>query len=299
MDADHREAKPKGERTAGPSCANMRAMRLAALLALPLAPALFGCSVQPADNGTELANAATPAAPPAAAPPNLPSVAEPLSRRDLLLAVAEAASDHGAGIADPDRQRALDGQPFSVALRFCPGDETAAFRSSFDEEEGVLRLEVRPDLSADSLPAGAIDPARFEAVEGFWLHRPWLLDPACPVRAVESQPAVAAARPPAPAGEARPSPSVGIAQFLDSSSQRSRRRGERAYQLTRKLAQDEVAGPVDLLLEGRVSALPGGRTIVCAGGSTVTPPSCIVSVRLDRVSLRRPDGAVLAEWAGA
>lgn len=281
-------------------------MRMISCLILSLATALAGCTVEPSDNTVAAGNEAGATPPEATGPPAVPTVAPPLSRRDLLLAAAEAASDYSAGTEDMERQRSLDGRPFSVALRFCEGDGgSRLFKSSFDEEDGVLRLEVRPDLDARALEGMGFDPSSFEAVEGFWVRRPWLLDAACPAPAPvpEGPPAETpeeTEEAPEPVTEAAAPPStIGIAQFFDETSSRSQRRGNRPYEITRKLPKGQGPGPVDLLIEGRVRALPGGRTIVCSGRSPTAAPTCIVSVRIDQVSLRQPGGETLATWGPA
>lgn len=242
--------------------------------------------------------------------PALPTISEPLSRRDLLLATAGAASDFAAGVDDAERQRELDGQPFSFAIRLCQGDTGGAmFRSSFDEESRVLRLEVRPDIEANSPVIQQLSGPGIEAVEGFWIRKPWLLDPACPAAAPAAPPfeqreAGEAAEQDAEATQGAaerrlepPLPWVGIAEFHDQASDRSSRRGDRPYEMTRRLPEGARVGAVDLLIEGRLRALPAGKVIVCAGGSTATPPTCIISVRIDTVSLRQPGGEMLAEWS--
>lgn len=240
--------------------------------------------------------------------PALPSLAAPLSRRDLLLAVADAASDHASGRVDMVEQRAFDGRPFSVALRFCEGEpESGMFQSRFDADEGILRLSIRPDLDAATLET--TDPPPFEAVEGFWLPRPWLLDAACPVSGARPTPSPEEGPPPRglpptpPASGAAASPiigpRVGIAQFYDNTSDRGRRRDQRAYEVTRRLAEGSRPGAVDLVLEGRLRALPDGRTILCSGGSPASPPACIVSVAIDAVTLRQVGGEVLGTWASS
>lgn len=278
-------------------------MRLQSRLILSLAVALAGCTVEPADNNLAVANDAGAASPQASGPPVAPTVAAPLSRRDLLLAVAEAASDYAAGVDDTERQRSLDGRPFSFALRFCTGDaDSMLFKSAFDEDEGVLRLEVRPDLDAKALAGSGIDSSLFEAVEGFWVRRPWLLDAACPAPGAVSEgppvtPGASAETPQPEPGPAGSFSTVGLAHFFDDTSSRSRRRGDRPYEITRKLPEGQRPGPVDLLIEGRVRALLGGRTIVCSGRSPTASPTCIISVRIDQVSLRQPGGETLATWS--
>src|SRR5690606_32843882 len=116
----------------------------------------------------------------------LPVAEPPLDRSELLLAVAQAASDFAAGHDDATRQRALDGRLFEVALRFgCSNDGDDARLWSFDAPTRVLRVRVAPELSADSPEVTRLELGDFEAIEGFWVRRPWLLEAACPAPRVE------------------------------------------------------------------------------------------------------------------
>ncbi len=280
-------------------------MRRRSLLILALAASLPACGTDPPANSAagDVRNAAPQADP--VGQPAVPTVSAPLSRRDLLLAVAETASDFAAGVDDTERQRALDGQPFSFAIRFCEGEtEERVFRSSFDEESRVLRTEVRPDVDASSPSIRSLGQAQFEAVEGFWIRRPWLLDAACPAGAPVAPAAEASkiqgAQDPEPdAGPAPVPSSVGLAEFHQADSDRSTRRGTRPYEVTKRLPGTERPGAVDLLIEGRLRGLPGGKVIACTATSPATPPTCIISVRIDGVSLRQPGGEVLAQWSSS
>ena len=286
-------------------------MRFVSAAILLLAGVAAGCRADPVANDTaenvqndagekNLADAAA-----------LPTISQPLSRRELLLAAAEATSDFAAGMDDTERQRELDGRPFSLAIRFCEGDtDEALFRSSFDEESRVVRLEVRPDIDASSPLIQQLKERAIEAVEGFWIRKPWLLEPACPTMA----PAGPTTEPPnAEVGgepstetmqeqaEGRPQwvPRIGIAEFHDQTSDRSARRGNRPYEVTKRLPEGARMGPVDMVIQGRLRALTTGKVIVCTGGSASMPPSCIISARVDAVSLRQTGGDVLGEWRGS
>lgn len=165
----------------------------------------------------------------ALAPSEILPVDPPLDREGLLRAVGRAASDFASGLEDRDRQLQLDGRLFEVRLRFgCAGDAIETREWSFDEGQRVLRVRVEPELTSDSAALEALNLEGFEAVEGFWIRRPWLLEAACPaVR--EISPAADATAAPDPAAqpaadtETDPdadnnalSPRVGIAHFSPS-----------------------------------------------------------------------------------
>lgn len=254
-------------------------------------------------------------APPAAEPTEsrsapIPVVEPPLNREMLILTVTRAASDWAAGADDAERQRRLDGRRFELRLRFgCPGDEMASRQLRFDEQDRVLRVSVEPEISDDTALVERLEVEGVEAVEGFWLHRSWLLDPVCPAPppapapdpSAEDEPGTRAAAPAAPETqppiETAPSPTIGIAHFYTEHDSRTLRRQARAYESTIKL--EEGAAPsqqgYDLVLSGRLARLSDGRVIACTGGPDA-PPSCIVSARFDHVALVSPDGTVLAQW---
>lgn len=233
----------------------------------------------------------------------LTAVDPPLDRQGLALAVARAASDFAAGREGLENQRALDGRRFELALKFgCPGEEGDTRQWSFDERERVLRIRVEPELTQQAEPVSGLGLDHFEAVEGFWIRRPWLLVAACPKEPAEPEPAEEDATAPdaqAAPPEDRAAPRIGIAHFFTEQDSRALRREQRAYQATVKLPEgrDPSSTGYDLVLSGRLDALPDGRTIACSGGSANAPPSCIVSVTFDRITLRHPDGELLAEWS--
>ena len=270
-----------------------------------LACASLIISCRPAGEGAAEENVAANAAEPG--PIALP-VAEPLDREALLLAVMQAASAAALGHRDDDAQRKLDGDPFEFRLRFgCAGAtaETTDDRRgwNFDEERRVLRVHVDPDLSSSQLPPGIKDEAGFEAIEGFWLRRPWLLAAGCPVAKPPTQPSAEgedqqvalAAEPAAPIAQ----PRIGVAQFFTKGEARTQRREERAYEATATLGENEAPSPegYDLILSGRLKRLPNGRVIACAVSDMDSPPACVISVQFDRVWIERPDTReMLAEW---
>jgi hypothetical protein len=230
-------------------------------------------------------------------------VEPPLDRQGLLLAVMRAGSQFVLGRDDPEWQRQLGGRRFQVALRFgCPGDEMPTRQWTFDEETRVLRLSVEPDLTTQAPAVAELGFEQFEAVEGFWLNRPWLLEPGCPALPAEA----ASDDAEEDEGENDPSepqvaapPRVGLAHFFTAQDSRAQRRERRGYQTTQRLSQEQrpSAEGYDLALSGRLERLPDGRAIACTSASAEAPPTCIVSVRIDHVAFRRPDGALIAEWS--
>jgi hypothetical protein len=253
-----------------------------------------------------------------------PIVARPdpaLDRAALLAAVAQAASASAAGTQLPDALRALDGRQFEVRVRFgCrgpsepSGDEWLAW--SFDPETRTVRVRARPTINRDDPLVAGMAGEELEAVEGFWIPRPWLLQALCPATAAISgpselqEPGDAQRNGVAPAAEkgtdgaqpAEPLPAaqrVGIAQFFTSADPRTRRRDDRPYEAVHTLRADQPVGSqgFNLVLSGRLRAVPGRRVIECSAAGPDTPPDCIVSVQFQRVWIEQPETReVIAEW---
>lgn len=252
--------------------------------------------------------------------PVLPLPQVPLDREGLLLAVAKATSAQAMGVRDHMMQQHLDRQPFELKIRFgcngpasSPGSEPLLWR--FDRERRTLRLRAALTLSKETPAIGQLG-APFESVEGFWLDRPWLFQPACPIsvqrdsevahededvaketvtRAVERN-STSMLRSGAPN---RGFQDVGVAQFFSADESRTLRRNSRAYEATKLLAGDQYPSSqgYNLVLSGRLRALSSGLVISCVVGTADGPPPCVVSVELDRVRFEDPSsGETLAEW---
>jgi len=234
----------------------------------------------------------------------LPVAEPPLDREALLLAVVQAASAAATGKDRAEDERQLAGKRFELRLRFgCPGDPTGGSESrnwSFDEERRVVRVEIKPEIVSDTPLVKELLGSGFEAAEGFWIRRPWLLQAAC-LRSDDASPArdgEAGRETSAPSAPDEPAVQVGLVQFFTSDDRRTHRRDSRPYQATRPLAAGEQPSSAgyDLVIRGRLQGLPDGRVIACAL-SGARQPSCIVSARFEEVSLERADTAeLLAEW---
>lgn len=259
--------------------------------------------------------------------PTLPIVDPPINREGLLLAVARAASAAALGSDDAAEQRKLDGRRFEVRIRFGCGSVDKApetngpFSVRFDEKSRTLRISASPDLGIDDAPVAALaretpegpsgntQRPGIEAVEGFWIERPWLLADGCPaIRSQGQDPMEMRPEPaktgdePATAGPASvPSAGqrVGLAEFFTSADSRTGRRDRRAYELTKVLGEDEQASAqgYNIVLSGRLRAQPVGRVISCPLVADHEPPRCVVSAEFDRVLIERPDSKeILANW---
>lgn len=222
-----------------------------------------------------------------------------LDRSGLLSAVAQAASNYAVGAAatgtDP-----LVGRQFDIRLAFgCEGAEAppadgagdGLARWSWGPERETIRLSMTPgDWVRSALIAGA-GQDQWEAVEGFWISRPWMSAEGCP-----SIPAD-----PLASGPVAPSPqTVGLAAVFEAGGSRLGRRNGRAYTHTIRQAGDAPLVALDagyrVRLQGRIVAFPDGRAIRCRAANPNQRPVCVAAAQLDRVAFETPTGETLSEW---
>jgi hypothetical protein len=73
----------------------------------------------------------------------------------------------------------------------------------------------------------------------------------------------------------------------------------RAYEAVKAMDPGRPIGSqgFDLVLSGRIKALPDRRVIACISTGAQSPPDCIISADFDRVWIQAPGSAdVIAEW---
>ncbi len=242
------------------------------------------------------------AEPVSADPAPAPTVAAltTLNRADLLAATSRAASAYAAG-EQMEGADALVGRQFSIRIPFgCNGPQPTQAeaagdglaRWSWGPENQTIQLSLTPgDWLNTALIAGASE-SDWEAVEGFWVPRPWLTAGDCStVRADPLQ-----------SGAGAPSPqTVGLAAVFGADDSRVGRRNGRAYAFTiRPTGDTPLAAPsrgYRVVLEGRLAGFPDGRAIRCRASNPDQRPVCIAAMRLDRVGFTNADGSVLlSEW---
>jgi hypothetical protein len=231
--------------------------------------------------------------------PGVPALTT-LNRADLLAATSRAASAYAAG-EQMEGTDALVGRQFSIRIPFgcngprptqaeAAGDGLA--RWSWGPENQTIQLSLTPgDWLNTALIAGTSE-SDWEAVEGFWVPRPWLTAGDCStVRADPLQ-----------SGAGAPSPqTVGLAAVFGADDSRVGRRNGRAYAFTiRPTGDTPLAAPTRgyrVVLEGRLAGFPDGRAIRCRASNPDQRPVCIAAMRLDRVGFTNADGSVLlSEW---
>jgi hypothetical protein len=240
---------------------------------------------------TREAEAPTPSpAPPAPLPAAPPP---PLDRAGLLAAVDAASDAAAAGRPAPELVTALAGRTFEIGLPLgCFGAEAedatspAALGYAYDPEARVLRVRAKPEVWTETPWVRALIPAAdVEALEGFWVSRPWLRGADCPVGGV------ALDAPPAPE-------TLGIVQVFSAEQPRTARRDGRAYEAVRKLPEDQAPERAGyrLVLSGRVLDPADGPPVRCSVVHPDRRPICLVLADVQRVALSTPQGEVLAEW---
>lgn len=222
-----------------------------------------------------------------------------LGRGELLAAVARAASNYAAG-ADPATADPLVGRQFDIRLAFgCEGAEAPTSdgtgdglaRWSWSPDRESIRLSLTPgDWVRSALIAGT-GQEQWEAVEGFWISRPWMNADGCP-----SIPAD-----PLASGPVAPSPqTVGLAAVFEAGGSRLGRRNGRAYTHAIRQAGDAPLVALDagyrVRLQGRITAFPGGQAIRCRAANPNQRPVCVAAAQLDRVAFETPTGETLSEW---
>lgn len=237
--------------------------------------------------------------------PSLPAVLPDLSRADLISAVNQASSDYADGTI-PDGADPLVGRTFSVTVAFAcggPHEETAEPAAEiappgmpvalWGSDRQTIELQLTPANWADSrLIAREGENSAWEAVEGFWLPRPWMRSAACPVARDDwTGPGTTAGSP----------QTLGLAATFEEGGSRVGRRDGRPYAYTERRERDDAAlvAPAQgyrLVLEGRTVSFPDGRAVRCQARSSDVRPVCVVASRLDRVAFETADGKLLTEW---
>ncbi|MBU1378841.1 MAG: hypothetical protein KKE02_20630 [Alphaproteobacteria bacterium] len=282
------------------------------LAGLVCAPVVAGC--KPTQQPPPPAPA-PPIVQPTTLPPQAPSA---LDRARLLQAVDLAASSYTSGQTRAGEDVA--GRRFVLRQAFgCQGPALTATPGlaqwTWGRDRRSIEISLAPaDWSRDPLFSTADSP--WEAVEGFWIARPWMRDAGCPApptgttkdaeaattdRAAEPDAATPPIDPTTPAHPAAPAPQVaGLASVFEAGGSRVGRRDGKAFALTQRAETGVVlvapARGFRLVIEGRLGAFPSGQAIRCRAPSADTRPVCVAAAEVDRVAFEDADGRVLREW---
>jgi hypothetical protein len=263
--------------------------------------ALTGCNRKAPDPVATDVQTETPTTTSEPAAPAVPAPRPVLTRGDLVSAAGQAASAFAEGKA-PSTADPLVGRSFAVRVPFgchgpipaggsqAEGDGLAAWTWGPDRKSIELRM-TPSEWTGSAMLAKAGAPEKWEAVEGFWIPRPWLASETCP--AVKADPLQTGASPASPQ-------TVGLAAAFEAGGSRLGRRNGRAYEHSVRMKGDTPLTPSEsgfrMLLEGRVASFPSGRAIECSAPGPDQRPVCIIAIQLDRVAYEDANGSTLSEW---
>jgi hypothetical protein len=271
-----------------------RGVIAAALVAGVIGLVLFLSRPRPTTDDRTNAPAAQIVNAPASVLPNLQAPPAALDRAGFLAAAAEAADAYATGHAQ-SAAIPLIGRQFVVRIPFgCfgpspSGQEDQAYWRS-DPARRAITVGVRPQVWTSSPLRASIDPlGAAEAIEGFWLPRPWIRTDACP----------RFARPSGEPNAPRATPTVGLAALYGKDAARTQRRDGRPYEITKAAPDAQPPGPFVLVLSGRITGFPDGASFRCTTTSPDLPPVCVAGVDFSRIAIETQGaGETLAEWGG-
>lgn len=246
--------------------------------------------------------AAKPPAPVVEVPriPVLPAPPPPLDRAALLAAAASAADAVASGAPLPQSNAALAGRSFVLRIPFgCHGEMAEKDADvwagwSFNPKSRALRLTARSAALTDAAWVKQLaSEMEFDAVEGFWLRRPWTSAEQCAAGDLAPSDTMPDALPDSAAQR------LAIAEFYSPGGPRTLRRGGRPYTSTVKLEEGEGPSPAgyQLQLEGRLSGFPDGQPVHCSQETPATAPRCLIAVQFERVAFMAPGkDEPIVEW---
>lgn len=231
--------------------------------------------------------------------PESPALDAVLDRSDLIALAAKAADAAGAG-RDPGPEVAkAGGRRFELRLPFgCDGpseeDSEAAMRWRYDEKEEVLRIRVEPTTwTARDWWSGAA-PTGIQAIEGFWIGRPWTASEACAASGGRA----------APVGTepvTLPGQTLALGQIFYSEGRRGAQRDGRPYEAVIRVPEGdlEVSAGFRVKLSGRLARMRDGGPVRCRQpAGPEQRPICLISVLMDEIAIENPAGDVtLATWS--
>lgn len=239
-----------------------------------------------------------PAAPPVAKAEPEASLSGIFGRADVIALAAAAADAAAAGRAAGPEIAQADGRRFELRVPFgCDGpaaeNSDAAMRWRYDAEAGALRISVDPvawtaqDWWPDDAASGV------EAVEGFWIARPWTSDEACPAGGGRS--AAVGAEP-----VTLPGQTLALGQIFLAEGARGGRRDGKPYEAVVPVEESDLkAGEgFRLRISGRIVRAGGIGPVLCRQpAGPEQRPVCLVSVVMDEVAVENPaTGETLATW---
>lgn len=268
---------------------------------------LLGRSTAPPRPPAVVSHLPTPAAVPVVSATPAPRI---LSRADIIALGNSAADATSSGAKSPESAGSAEGARFQIDLPFgCDGpaaeDSREPFQWRYDAKSSALRVAVAPaDFDPQEWlgekPSGdgstVLPAAREEAIEGFWIARPWSSRETC-----ES-----ASAPAAPLGidaVTIPGQTLGLAQIFTDVDSRNARRGGKPYESVRRIDEGDlkIDQGLRVRLRGRIARFPDGSTVRCRQpAGKEQRPVCLVAVTFDDVAIENPaNQETIATWVSA
>ena len=238
-----------------------------------------------------------PTPPPMPVTPKSEAAVGVLGRKDLIDIANAAADAASSGSAVPANVSAVDARRFEIYLPFgCNGPATEEGRAPlgwrYDADTSSLRVSVasvswdpgewlpRPSTSAAK---DDVSPAS-EAIEGFWITRPWSSRETCDRDTAPTVPRGIEA-------VTLPGQTLGIAQIFSEQDSRNARRDGKPYEsVIRRDAKDlAIDQGLRVRIRGRVTRFPGGTTVQCRQpAGREQRPVCLIAVAIDDVAIDNP-----------
>jgi hypothetical protein len=223
-----------------------------------------------------------------------------LGRPDLISLGASAADAAASGQPLAAAATELVGKRFEIALPFgcegpAPEGSPAPLRWRYDEKASALRIHVEPAVweTADWWRAA---PETVEAMEGFWVERPWSSLETCP----SSSPVSSA---PGSDPVTLPGQTLGLVQLLSPDAPRQMHRNGKPYEavIGKPAEAARLQQGLQVRLSGRVGRFPDGQPVRCLqSGGPEQRPVCLIAVTFDEVAFRDPaSGETLSVWQPA
>lgn len=237
----------------------------------------------------------------AAGSPSVITELAPLRRAELLAAVNAAASEVAAGNTLSKSNLGLNNRTFELRLPIgCSDGLTGSWGEwRFDPASRVLRVNVRrQNWTNDPAFRDLAPQGSFDAIEGFWIERPWTTSEKCPP-AVGAPLAGESAPAKEPKAETPSQQTLALAQYFSPEAPRTLRRGSRPYAHTSKLPESAQGRTLDLRIKlvGRITGFSDGQPVHCRVAATTQRPVCAVAVQFSEVVLEDAEtGERLAEW---
>ncbi len=247
---------------------------------------------------TQMAIRPLPLATPTRAPSDAAATRGVLGRAELV-ALAAAAADAAAAGTEPPRSLAeAVGRRFEIRLPFgCDGPaeeaSSAAMRWRYDEASNALRLHVAPRVWPVEDWWSGQPPPGVEAVEGFWIMRPWSSSEGCP--ASEAGSAATDAEP-----VTLPGQTLAIGTTILADEDRAEDPDPVVYQSVLRVSEDDldVSAGFRIRITGRIAPVQGDAAVHChQPAGPEQRPICLVGMVADEMAIENgADDETLATW---